>query len=186
VKYWEIRVKQWVIRVLAVIVIVYGLMLFGDAFRAYTQPFVFLWIAIPIFACFLCRRSVSACFTLAGLRRLHTTLMIIVCALSFAMFSGLDDVRNRSGRHFVQGYHYWRGEPDMNDYGQMFYPGDHWTAKNRAGRWGISLFELTILIGVFAFPVVTHRAADRAASKKEAESLFTSDGRRIEGCVTYE
>jgi hypothetical protein len=180
------HIKQWVIGISGVIGLVYGLMLFGDAFRAYTLPFALLWIAVPIFACFLGRRSISACFTLAGLRRLQTTLMIVVVALSFGTFAAWDHVRNQFGRHFVQGYRYWRAEPDVDDNGQMYYPGDGWTAKNRSGRWGVELFGLAVLVGVFALPALTLWATRYAIYKKKAQCVFTSDGNGFKLVETYE
>jgi hypothetical protein len=177
------QVKQWVFGILGVIGFFYGLMLFGDAFRAYTVPFAVVWVAVPIFACFLRRHSISACFTLSGLRRVQTALMIIVAALSFAMFACRDDVRNHFGRHFVQGYRYWRGETDFDDYGRPFYIGDEWTAKNRSGRWTVDLFEFLIWAGIFGLPAITLKATRSAIYKKEVECLFTPDGKRVE---TYE
>ena len=32
------------------------------------------------------------------------------------MFADLDHIRNSFGRHFVQGYHYWRGETDLDEW----------------------------------------------------------------------
>jgi hypothetical protein len=177
------QIKQWVFGILGVIGFFYGLMLFGDAFRAYTVPLVVVWVAVPIFACFLRRQNISASFTLSGLRRVQTTLMIVVVALSFSMFADRDHVRNHFGRHFVQGYRYWRAETDLDDSGQPFYVGDQWTATNRSGRWVVELFELLILTGVFVLPAITLKATRSAIYKKETESLFTAEGKRVE---TYE
>jgi hypothetical protein len=65
--------------------------------------------------------------------------MIVVVAISFAMFACRDRVRNHFGKYFVQGYRYRRGETDYNDYGQPFYGGDEWTATNGSGRWAVEL-----------------------------------------------
>src|SRR5258706_12464422 len=86
--------------VLGVISFVVGIYLLGYIFRAYTLPFAFLWVATPMFAFLLRHRSVSACFTLLGLRRIQVTLMVVVVALSFIMFAHLDHVRNGVGLRF--------------------------------------------------------------------------------------
>jgi len=67
--------------------------------------------------------------------------MIVVVAISFAMFACRDHVRNHFGKYFAQGYRNWRGETDYNDYGQPFYGGDEWTATNRSQRWAVELDE---------------------------------------------
>jgi hypothetical protein len=169
------RVKQWVFGILGVVGVIYGLMLFGDAFRAYTTPFAVVWIAIPIFACFLRRQSLLASFTLSGLRRLQTAFIVVVLALSFTMFVGHDHIRNQFGRHYVQGYHYWRGQTDEDDYGRPYYVGDEWTAITRSGRWLVSLFEWVVFAGVFALPAITLKATGAAIDKKEAESAGRCD-----------
>jgi hypothetical protein len=174
------RVKKWVFGILGIAAFFYAIMLFGDAFRAYMLPFALLWVLVPIFACFLCRQSLLESFTLAGLRRVQSILMVIVVALSFAMFADLDQVRNAVGKHFVSGYQHWRSEPDTDDYGRPYYPGDGWTARNRSGRWGIQAFELAIWIGIFALPAITLKAARRAVYKKEAQCSYTTDGNRVE------
>ena len=109
--------------------------------------------------------------------------MIIVVALSFVMFADLDHVRNSFGKHFVQGYHYWRGETDIDDSGRPFYLGDNWTADNRSGRWAINLFELLIWAGIVVLPVITNKATRSAIHRREAEFQLTADGKRVE---TYE
>jgi hypothetical protein len=174
------NVKQWTFGILGVVGFFWGLMMFGDAFRAYTAPFAVIWIAIPIFACFLRRQNVLASFTLSGLRRVQTWLMVVVVALSFAMFACRDHVRNQFGRHYVQGYHYWRGQTDEDDYGRPYYVGDEWTATTRTGRWFVSFFEWVVFAGVFALPAITLKATRSAIYKKEAECSYTADGKRIE------
>jgi hypothetical protein len=173
-------VKQWVIAILAIIAFGYGLMLFGDALGAYTVPFAIVWVAIPVLACFLIRRSALSCFTLAGLRRAQVVLMTVAVAISFAMFACLDDVRNQFGKHFVQGYHYWRGDIDYNDEGRPYYVGDQWAAKTGMGRFVVSLVEWLVFAGVFALPAITLKATREAIYKKEAECVYTVDGKRIE------
>lgn len=179
------QIKQWVIGILGVIGFVYGFILFVDAFRAYTLPFALLWIAVPIVTCLLRRRSILACFTLAGLRRLQTILMIVVVALSFAIFACWDHVRNQFGRHFVQGYRHWPADAEV-DYDVPDYPSDRWTAENRSGRWGVELLELAVLLAVFGFPTVTLWATLYAISKNKAQCVFTSDGKGFELVETYE
>jgi hypothetical protein len=51
------NVKQWIFGILGVVGFFFGLMLFRDAFRTYTALFAVIWVAIPIFACFLRRRE---------------------------------------------------------------------------------------------------------------------------------
>ena len=177
------KVKQWVFGILGVLGFLgflYGILLFGEAFRAYTVPFAAVWVAVPVFACFLRRQNLLASFTLSGLRYVQTALMVVVVALSFAMFSCSDHVRNQFGRHAVQGYHYWRGDIDVDDYGRSYYVGDEWTATTRAGRWVLHLFEWLVFAGVFALPAITLKATQSAIYKKEAECAFTTDGKRIE------
>jgi hypothetical protein len=174
------KVKQWVFGILGVVGFVYGLRLFGDAFRAYTVPFAVVWGVVPVFACFLRRQNLLESFTLSGLRRVQTTLIVVVVALSFAIFACRDHVRNQVGRHYVQGYHYWRGETDVDDNGLPYYVGDEWTATTRTGRWGVSLFEWVVFAGVFALPAITLKATQSAIYKKEAGCAYTTDGKRIE------
>ncbi|MCX7006537.1 MAG: hypothetical protein NTY53_04690, partial [Kiritimatiellaeota bacterium] len=134
------NVKQWILGIVGVVAFIYGLKLFGDAFRAYTAPFATIWAAIPISACFLYRQNVLASFTLSGLRRAQIALMVVVVALSFAMFACRDHVRNKFGRHYVQGYNYWRGETDVDELGQPYYVGDEWTATTPMGQRVVTLF----------------------------------------------
>lgn len=176
-------IKKWAIGFALLVGFVFGLMWFGDAFRANMLLFALLWVATPISACSLSLRSVSASFTIAGLRRVQGVLMAVAIAISFAMFAHDDQVRNRIGTRFVEGYTYWRAEPEIDDYGRPYYPGDDWTAKNRSGRWGLQLFGLALLAAVFGLPAVTWKATNAAIYKKEAECLFTADGKRVE---TYE
>src|SRR5262249_58828089 len=105
--------------------------------------------------------------------------MTVAIAISIAMFAHDDQVRNRIGTRFVEGYTYWRAEPEIDDYGQLYYPGDNWTAKNRSGRWGLQLFMLALLAAMFGLPAVTWKATNAAIYKKEAECLFTADGKRV-------
>jgi hypothetical protein len=176
----NVNVKQWVFGILGVVGFFYGLMLFGDAFRAYTAPFAAIWLAIPVFACILRRQNLLASFTLSGLRRVQTALMVVVVALSFVMFACRDHVRNQFGRDYAQGYHYWRGETAEDDSGRPYYVGDEWTATTRTGRWVVSLFEWVVFAGVFALPAITLKATRSATHKKEAECIYTTDGKRIE------
>ena len=175
--------RQWAVGIAVLVGFMFSLIWFGEAFRANMLLFALLWVATPIFACFLCRRSISACFTLAGLRRLQGVLMAIAIAISFAMFAHHDKVRNQIGKRFVEGYTYWRAEPEIDDSGREYYPGDDWTAKNRTGRWGLQLFGLAVLGAVFALPALTWRATNSVIYTREAECIFTTDGKRIE---TYE
>jgi len=177
------EVKEWVVGGVGLIAFFVAVSLFGDAFRAYTVPFAVLWIAVPVLACFLHRRDVLSSFTLAGLRRVQVVLMTIVVAVSFAMFACRDHVRNHFGKHYVQGYRYWRGETDYDDYGRPYYVGDEWTAKTATGRFVVGLFGWVIFAGVFALPAITLKATRGAIYKKESECAFTSEGKRIE---TYE
>lgn len=160
-----------------------GAVSLGEAFRAYTIIFILLWVAVPVFACLLLRASVRTCFTLAGLRRVRPLLMAVVVVISVAMFASLDTVRNSFGKHFVEGYNYWLAEPEMDDDGQMYYPGDHWTAKNSSGRCAITLLNWLIYASIIALPTITWKASFAAIIEKEAECRFTADGKRIE---TYE
>jgi len=173
-------IKEWAIGIVAFVALMFGAAWFGEAFRANMLLFALLWLATPIIACFLRRRSLSACFTLAGLRRLRGVLMAVVVAISFAMFAHRDQVRNRTGKRFVEGYKHWRAEPEIDDYGREYYPGDHWSAKNRTGRWGLELFELALLGAVFGLPALTWKASNSAISKREADCEVTMDGKRIE------
>lgn len=172
--------RQWAIGIAVFTAFVFGLIWFGDAFRANMLLFATVWVVTPIFACFLHRRAVSACFTLSGLRRLRGVLMAIVIAISFAMFANHDQVRNRVGKRFVEGYTNWRAEPEIDDYGREYYPEDDWTAKNRTGRLGLELFGLMMLGAVFGLPALTWTATNSAICKREAECIFTADGKRIE------
>ena len=162
-------IKQWLIGIAVLVAFLFGVMWFGEAFRANMLLFALLWVAIPIFACFLGRSSVSGCFTLAGLRRLQGVLMAVAIAISFAMFAHHNQIRNRVGTSFVEGYKYWRAEPEVDDYGQQYYPGDEWTAKNRSGRWGLELFGLAMLGAVFGLPAITWKATNSAIYRREAE-----------------
>jgi len=175
--------KQWTIGIAVLVGFVFGLMWFGEAFRADMLLFALLWVATPVFAWFLRRRSISACFTLAGLRRLQGVLMAVVITISFMMFAHHDEARNRIGERFVEGYSYWRAETEFDDYGREYYPGDHWTGKNRAGRWGLGLFELAMLGAWIGLPTLTWGATNSAIYKRQAECVLTMDGKRIE---TYE
>src|SRR2546425_1255860 len=110
--------KQWAIGIAVLPEFLFGLMWFGEAFRANMLLFTLLWFAPLVFACLLHHRSISACFTLGGLRRLQGVLMAVVIAISFAMFAHHDQVRNRIGERFVEGYSYWRAETEVDDYGR--------------------------------------------------------------------
>jgi hypothetical protein len=167
------QIKRWVVGILGVLGFIFGLMWLGDAFRAYTVPFAVIWVAVPTFACLLLRPNLSACFTLSGLRRVQTTLMVTVVAISFFMFDS-HDLRNDFGRHFVQGYHHWRGETDEG------IQTDEWTARNRSGRWAVTLFDYVVFAGVFVLPTITFKATLAAIRKKEAECIYSADGKRIE------
>src|SRR5438552_10758989 len=172
--------KQWAIGIAVLVGLGFGLTWFGEAFRADMLLFALLWVATPVFACFLRRRSISACFTLGGLRRLQGVLMAVVIAISFAMFVHRDQVRNRIGKRFVERYAYWRAGLEIDEDGRQFYPGDHWTAKNRTGRRGLRLFGLAMFGAWFGLPTVTWRATNSAIYKREAECELTMDGKRAE------
>jgi hypothetical protein len=162
---------------------IYGLILFGDAFRAYTPLFAVIWLAAPIGAFLLHRKSVAECFTLNGMRWVQGILIAVAAAISFAMFANHDQVRNKIGRRYVEGYRYWRAEPEIDDSGQPYYPGDNWSAKNSAGRWGLNLFGLGLLVGVFAVPAGTWKISAAAINRKRHELVHTMEGTVIE---TYE
>ena len=175
--------KELVLGIIGLVVLCIAAALLGEAFRAYTLFFVGLWIAVPVFACLLLRAGVRDSFTLAGLRRVRPLLMTLVVVISFAMFACLDTVRNRFGKHYIQGYSYWLAEPEEDDTGRMYYPGDHWTAKTSSGRWAIALLNCLIYASIVGLPTITWKASSAAINKKESECRFTADGKRIE---TYE
>jgi hypothetical protein len=172
---------MWAVIGGSLIALGFGLKLFGEAFRSNTLLFALLWIAAPIFAYFLNRRSLFSCFTLTGMRRIQVVLMIVVIAISFAMFGGHYIVRNQIGERFVEGYRSWTHRPADGEEPDPYapnptYPGDDWmVVKNPAGEWGLMAFELLLMVAVFAFPVITWKASDAAIHRVE-EEVFLSKG----------
>jgi hypothetical protein len=134
----------------------------GALFRANVPAFALLWVAAPLLACLLHRRTVAACFTLKGLRSVQGVLLAVVICISVAMFAHRDKLRNRFGERFIEGYQHWRAETEIDDEGREYYPGDEWEAKNLSGRWAVGLFGLGLLVAVIALPVVTWRASKSA------------------------
>lgn len=61
-----------------------------------------------------------------------------------------------------------------------FYSEDIWTASNLTGRWLLRLLDITLFVGVFAFPTITWKATDNAIWQKEKKCQFTADGTWIE------
>ncbi|MFN2475311.1 MAG: hypothetical protein ABR526_03100 [Chthoniobacterales bacterium] len=115
---------------------------------------------------------------------MRTGMMVGVVTISFAMFACHDDVRNKFGRYYAQGYRNWRGETDSDDYGRPYYAGDEWTAATATGRRLVTLFEYAVFAGVFALPALTLKAARVAIRRKEAECSYTADGKRLETYYT--
>lgn len=158
------------------IALLFGLILFVKAFQANTVMFALLWIVAPVFACFLHRHSISACFTLRGLRRLRTVLLVVVIAISFVMFIARDDLRNQLGKHYVEGYRHWQVEanpddPEIDDYGRTQRPSDKWTAKSQTGRFCLTVFDFLMLGAVFGFPAITWKACESAINKAERNRI---------------
>ncbi len=150
----------------------FAIILFGEASRAFILIFALLWIAVPIVACLLNNGTVFKVFTLVGLKRLQVILVVASIVLSFGMFANWDFIRNHVGRGFVEGYRYWRAEPDVDDYGRPFYPGDEWTAKNWTGRTGLSLFVFTLFVAEIALPIVTGMATSKAIDRAERSDFI--------------
>src|ERR1051325_288377 len=90
--------------------IVVGLGIIGEAFRKHTIGFAILWLSGPAFAWRLNRPKFSAFFTVAGLRFFRGLLMTMVIAISFMMFFGGYQLRDKVGHSFVQGFRHWRAE----------------------------------------------------------------------------
>lgn len=162
----------------ALMLVALGVAAFGAAFRANTQSFALLWIGSPVVACLLYYPSISTCLTLRGLRHIQVILMVVVVSISCAMFANDDQIRNRFGKQFVEGYAHWRGEPETDDDGREYYP-DHWTAKTCGGRWGLQLFSLTLLIAEFGLPVITWKATKSAIGRRTRECEVRMDGMRV-------
>ena len=68
-------------------------------------------------------------------------------------------------------YRSWRADPEIDDYGRPYYPGDDWmVVKNPAGKWGLMAFELLLMVAVFAFPVITWKASKAPVDRVEQKS----------------
>ncbi len=158
----DLTLKDWIAGIAGLVVLLVAARMLGEAFRAYTLLFMLGWVALPAVACLLNHRSLMACFTVVGLRRVRVILMILVVAISFAVFGHGDDFRNRFGRQFVTGYVYWPREVTDDDYSDP-----PWTAENFSGRLAVHLFEWTLLVGVFGLPFVVWKGADSAISRKQ-------------------
>lgn len=104
--------------------------------------------------------------------------MAVVFFISFAMFADFNEVRNRFGQRFVAGYHHWEVGVGTEDYA------DIWATKRPSGRWGLELFEFALVLGMIGLPAVTWKAATSAIYKKEAECVYTDDGKRTETSKT--
>lgn len=145
-----------------------GLVIFAVIFEAFTLSLAVIWLAAPLGTGLLNLRSVSACFTLTGIRRLRGIVMVAVVTTSALMCLAIvyrpDLIRNPIGRRFVQGYRTWQAEPEVGDD-----PVDRWTATNRSGRWGLQFFELTIFAAGFILPALTWKASSSAIIKKKSE-----------------
>ncbi len=162
------HISQWAIGIALLVGLLFAAFWFGAAFRANTLLFALVWIAVPVFACFLNCTSVSSCFTLIGLQRVQAILMAVVIAISIAMFANDYHIRDRIGARFVEGYAHWRAESEIDDSGKPYYPGDDWTAKNSSGRLVIKLFELALFAAEIGLPVVTWKASGAAIHKKSS------------------
>jgi hypothetical protein len=143
---------------------------FGALFRAHSLLIAFVWLMIPVLVCALNHHSALAWFTVAGLRGVQATLMTTSILLSFCIFFNIDNVRNPIGERFVEGYTHWRAAPRTDDDGKEYYPGDEWTADNRAGRWSLHLMEWAIFGLAFGVPAITLKATRRAIQRKETEA----------------
>lgn len=156
-----------------------GLAIIGEGFQKHTIGFAILWLSAPVFGWRLNQPKFSALFTVAGVRFFRGLLMTIVVAISFMMFFGGYQLRDKVGRSFVEGYRHWRAEPVELDTDDTYYPGDHWTARNASGRFAMEALEWTVLIAVFTLPWITNLLTQRAVSKRE-KNLVYKENKRFE------
>jgi hypothetical protein len=147
-----------------------SLVLVFMALERYTLLLAAVWLVVPVSACLMNHSSVSASFTLKGLKQVQAILMIIVVVISIFMCLSIltrpDVIRNPIGKRFVAGYRTWQEEPDVG-----YEPVDKWTAATSSGKWGLILFELAVFAAGFAFPAITREALRKAISKRKADDI---------------
>jgi len=161
--------QDWAIGSSVVVATVFGAFWIGSAIRSRPLLFTLLWIGSSLLPCGLMSHSVSACFTMTGLRRVQVGLMVTVVVLSFAIFVNGGHVRNDVGERFVEGYRHWPAEPRIDDDGREYDPGDDWSAESRSGRRGLSLLGWGILGAAFAFPALTWKITKSVIKRRSAE-----------------
>ena len=97
--------------------------------------------------------------------------MIVVCAVSFYVAFGWDDIRNYIGKTYIQGYRWWRGGSDYDDLGQPYYTGDEWDTATNAGWWALTTLRVISLALSFGLPWITWQPFKDAISHIEDEQL---------------
>jgi hypothetical protein len=90
-------------------------------------------------------------------------------SFSFGMFANHDSVRNLLGINCVQGYHFGKGDTDVDDYGRLYYLGDTWSTSTPTGQFAVKIFDWIVLLGVIALPAITLKATSLAVAQKKRE-----------------
>lgn len=155
---------NWLMMAIFCILLLWGLKLYGEVFRAHRSFFLFLWFFLPIVALWLNTDFVSGGASPAALARARLALTCAVAAISFACFAHGDDLRDSVGEAFVAGYHvsYYYEEVDENGpYRETSISTDHWYSQ--LGMWLVDWSILGLCIGL---PVMTWFAASRAVDRR--------------------
>ena len=163
----------------------FGLMacVFGELSWDHPLALGAVWAIATVCAVILNLPSVASWLTVCGMRTARIAIMCVVVVISGITFFRIDQLRDQFGRHFVKGYSHWRADPEVDDTGKLYYPGDNWSAPNESGQRMIKSFGWILFIAIFALPLVSWKASTRACENKRSACLFRSDGVLIE---TYE
>jgi hypothetical protein len=166
------RFFHWIVVAVLVLVGLWGLIVYGELFRAHMQLFLFLWLFLPVVALWLKTKRVRSAFTISGLKATRNLLVAVTVSISFVSFTHYDRIRDAIGHRFVSGYYVSYYE-DTDDYGRPYRASEPHTA-HWYSRFGLWMFEWLFLGACVGLPFIIWRsvnsAVDEAVKERNAEA----------------
>jgi hypothetical protein len=86
------RFFHWIVVAVLVLVGLWGLIVYGELFRAHMQFFLFLWLFLPVVVLWLKTKRVRSAFTISGLKATRNLLVAVTVSISFVSFTHYDRI----------------------------------------------------------------------------------------------
>ena len=150
-----------------------GLNLLGQVFREHTDFFLIVWLFLPVIAFWLRWRTDREVYSISALTMIRTILVACTVSISFLFFGHFDQIRDRIGQDYVEGYAV-EYTPGFDDVGRpvrgVSVTTDHWYSQVGVWFFGASYFAACI-----GLPYATWKIADHSIEVARVKQHYSSD-----------